>query len=77
MTGQEAGLEQAAPVLRIVRGEPDAIELAALVAVISAAQAAADEEEPEAAAASQWAQPERLMRPAVHPTGWWGSALPR
>jgi Acyl-CoA carboxylase epsilon subunit len=66
------------PLLRVVHGNPDPLELAALVAVISAAQAADHEdEEPEPAVPSQWAAPERLLRTAVHPTGWWASALPR
>ena len=65
------------PLLRIVRGEPDPIELAALVAVISAAQGVEDEEAPEAPTPSEWARPERLVRQPVHVTGWWASALPR
>jgi hypothetical protein len=65
------------PLLRIVRGEPDPIELAALVAVISAAQGTDEEAEPQPAAPSQWAQPERLLRQPVQATGWWASALPR
>ena len=66
------------PLLRVVRGEPDALELAALVAVISAAQAVAVNEAPEPPPTpSSWAPPERLLRPRVHPTGWWASSLPR
>ncbi len=68
--------EQAAvPALRIVRGEPTAEEIAALVGVLAVASGA-----PEATAAreeSQWAAPARLAREAVSPSGWWSSALPR
>ena len=79
MSAPEDAAAQERPMLRVVRGDPDPIELAALVAVISAAQAADDDQdaEPEPSVPSQWAAPERLLRPAVHPTGWWASALPR
>jgi hypothetical protein len=64
------------PALRIVHGDPTAEELAALVAVLAAASAGA---QPDATptAVPQWAPPARLMRPAVAPTGWWESSLPR
>ena len=65
------------PTLRIVRGEPDPVELAALVAVITAAAGAGDDEPEEIPTESRWATPERLLRPAVLPTGWWASGLPR
>ena len=66
----------ARPALRIVRGDPTPEELAALVTVLAAASGG----EPaggQAAPVSQWAPPPRLMRPAVAPTGWWESSLPR
>jgi hypothetical protein len=63
------------PALRIVRGDPTAEELAALVAVLAVASGGA---EPHQASAPvpQWAPPARLMRAAVSPTGWWESSLP-
>ena len=64
------------PALRIVRGEPSAEEIAALVAVLSQASAG---EEPAGtdATPSQWALPQRLLRTPVAPSGWWPSSLPR
>ena len=64
------------PMLRIVRGEPTAEELAAVVVVLSAA-GGEGQPPPERPAESQWASPQRLQRPPVHPTGWWASGLPR
>jgi hypothetical protein len=64
------------PALRIVRGDPTAEELAALVAVLAAASGGAETSGP-AVPVSQWAPPARLLRPAVAPTGWWESTLPR
>jgi hypothetical protein len=71
-----SGQQEDRPPLRIVRGEPTPEELAALVAVLAAASA---DEQPGVPTkpVSQWAPPERLMRPAVAPTGWWESSLPR
>jgi hypothetical protein len=64
------------PALRIVRGEPTAEELAALVTVLATASGGG---EPTGGAGSvaQWAPPARLLRAPVAPTGWWESALPR
>ena len=64
------------PALRIVRGDPSAEELAALVAVLAAASGTG-QEEPAPAPRSDWAPPARLLRTPVAPTGWWASALPR
>ena len=75
MTGPQQGPEQDRPVLRIVRGDPTDEELAALVTVLAAAGSAA-EGAPAAPPESQWAAPRRLVRRAVHPTGWWQSVLP-
>ena len=73
MTGTE---EEARPALRIVRGTPNAEEIAALVTVLAAVGAG---EEPAGAGqpAPQWAPPARLVRTSVAPSGWWESALPR
>jgi len=68
--------EEHPPTLRIVRGDPTAEEIAALVAVLSAASGGEAPEQPEGHG-SQWAPPARLMRPAMSPSGWWESALPR
>ncbi|MDH3959075.1 MAG: acyl-CoA carboxylase subunit epsilon [Actinomycetota bacterium] len=68
--------EEHPPTLRIVRGDPTAEEIAALVAVLSAASGGEEPEQPEGHG-SQWAPPARLMRPAMSPSGWWESALPR
>ncbi len=67
---------QAPPALRIVRGEPTAEELAALVTVLAAASGGDDATGP-AGPVAQWAPPARLLRAPVAPTGWWESALPR
>ena len=48
------------PAVRIVRGAPDEIELAALVAGLVAAAPA--EEDDVTAGAHRWANPERLVR---------------
>jgi hypothetical protein len=64
-----------APALRILRGDPSAEELAALVAVLAAASGAAEAPEP-ARDESQWAPPARLVRAPMTPSGWWASALP-
>ncbi len=64
--------------LRIVRGDPTAEEIAALVAVLAAAVPRAVAEEPATPApVSEWASPSRLLRRPIAPTGWWPSTLPR
>ncbi len=67
------------PVLRILRGGvPDDSELAAIVVAIAAASGGPTE--PGVGSGSddrRWAYPASLVRPAVHPTGWWASGLPR
>jgi hypothetical protein len=67
----------ARPVLRIVKGDATAEEIAALVAVLSARAAAAAEAP--APRRSEWAGHERRMRRPVHPSpgGWRASAFPR
>ncbi len=65
----------APPALRIVRGDPEPEEVAALIAVLAAASGGVATQPP-AGEPSHWAAPARLMRPAVTPTGWWASALP-
>jgi len=67
-----------APLLRVLRGEPTAEELAALVTVL-AARAASTPATGHAAPRSAWADPARaLRRPVtVGPDGWRASARPR
>jgi hypothetical protein len=66
------------PFLRVVRGEPDATELAALTVVLASA-GAAEEDVPDPAPASGWARRVDLVRGPVHPgpDGWRASARPR
>ena len=76
MSADDATLDPPGPLLRVVRGDPSAEELAALVAVLASASAA-DAEPPSAPERSQWAAPGRMMRQPIAPTGWWASSLPR
>jgi hypothetical protein len=65
------------PLLRVVRGDPEPAELAALLAVVSAkAAATADPADP---APSGWSDPARRLRPvpAAGPGAWRRSATPR
>jgi hypothetical protein len=68
----------ARPFLRVVRGEPDAAELAALTVVLTAA-GGGGEDEPDPTPPSGWARRVDLVRGPVHPGpgGWWASARPR
>jgi Acyl-CoA carboxylase epsilon subunit len=63
------------PVLRVVRGTPDAVELAALVAVVTAA-AAGDGPTPRSAGPT-WASPSRSVRSTLPTGGWRASFAPR
>jgi hypothetical protein len=62
-----------APLLRVVRGEPSAEELAALVAVVASRTPAAGDTAPPP---SLWGRP--LLRPALAPApgAWRASGLP-
>ncbi|MCB0914562.1 MAG: acyl-CoA carboxylase subunit epsilon [Actinobacteria bacterium] len=74
----DAADEAHRPLLRVVRGEPTAAELAALVAVVSSMSAAPAEAPVEVL--SEWAKPERMARQPVFagpPMSWWASSLPR
>ena len=67
--------ERERPLLRVVRGNPTAEELAALVAVLTARAAAGP---PPRRPRSAWADPARqLFAPRVGPDAWRRSALPR
>ncbi|HEX6345088.1 acyl-CoA carboxylase subunit epsilon [Umezawaea sp.] len=65
-------------VLRVVRGEPDAEELAALVAVVAGMAGGGAVPGP-VAARSEWGNPARSVRGALRPGvgGWRASGLPR
>jgi hypothetical protein len=80
VTGTDEATEvvpEAKPVLRVVKGEPSAEELAALVAVVAARSVAAPAAKP--APRSQWGHPARMVRTphAFGPGQWRASALPR
>ncbi|HEX7186818.1 MAG TPA: acyl-CoA carboxylase subunit epsilon [Actinomycetes bacterium] len=64
------------PLLRVVRGEPTAVELAALVTVVAARAAEGARTAPSRRTA--WNDPARLVRAAVRPGlgGWRASARP-
>ncbi|GLZ49503.1 hypothetical protein Acsp06_56880 [Actinomycetospora sp. NBRC 106375] len=68
----------ARPFLRVVRGEPDAAEIAALTAVLAAA-GGGGADEPDTAPVSSWARHVDLVRGPVQPGpgGWRASARPR
>ena len=63
------------PLLRVVRGEPTAEELAALVAVVTARATAS---RPETTPVSVWTDRSRLVRscPAAGPGAWRASGWP-
>jgi len=65
------------PLLRVLRGEPTADELAALVAVVAARRTVACDPAP--TARSAWGHPSRAVRPPLRPApeGWRTSARPR
>ncbi|GGU64872.1 acyl-CoA carboxylase subunit epsilon [Lentzea flava] len=66
------------PLLRVVKGDPDDYQLAALTAVIAGLAAAAPSSEDKPAARSEWANPARRMRrPLQHgPGAWRASGFP-
>jgi hypothetical protein len=66
------------PALRVVRGDPSAEELAAMVAVVQGI-AAASSVEPPAPARSEWSVAHRRMRTSFPsgPGAWRSSGLPR
>ena len=78
MSGDSEDTAPSRPLLRIVRGEPDAAELAALTAVLAAAGGGEDEA-PDPTPTSGWARHVDLVRGPVHPGpgGWRASARPR
>ena len=86
MTEQDTGQEEPQrPVLRVVRGNPDDDEVAALTAALaSVAAASAAQAEPRRAPLSLWADRSARLRPAAGglplppgPNAWRASGLPR
>ena len=69
----------AAPVLTVVRGNPSAEQIAALVAVLTARTGPASAGEAAARPRNQWSARSRLLREPLRrgPGGWRASALPR
>ncbi|MFD1150332.1 acyl-CoA carboxylase subunit epsilon [Saccharothrix hoggarensis] len=66
-----------APHLRVVRGNPDDVELAAVTAVVAALSSAGTTAE-DRPRRSTWADPSRMVRRALPhgPGAWRASALP-
>lgn len=64
------------PAIRIIRGNPDPAQIAALTVVLAAA---GGQEQPGVKRPTQWTNRSRYARPrpAVGPGGWRASALPR
>ena len=73
MSETEAVVER--PVLRVLHGTPDATELAALVAVVTAMSAGDDSGA--VPPRSSWAAPHRMVRQPLPPGGWRASLAPR
>ena len=78
-----SGDEPTRPVLRVVRGNPTAEELAVVVAVL-AASGGEVRREVAPRATTNWAQPSRSMRHHYHPVpghldsdSWWQPGMPR
>jgi hypothetical protein len=68
-----------APVLTVVRGNPSAEEIAALVAVLTARPGLPSAGEPAGRPRNKWSAKSRLLREPLPrgPGGWRASALPR
>jgi hypothetical protein len=81
MAGTEADAQPGPPILRVVRGAPDGVDivedLAALVAVLAARGTGSDETPPQVV--SGWVDRSHGVRQPLHaaPGGWRRSALPR
>jgi hypothetical protein len=76
--GVEPQVRSARPLLRVVRGEPDDVELAAVTVVLTGVAARAGEGVQPSAPRSTWADRAALLRrPLSHgPGAWRSSALP-
>ncbi|WP_151524459.1 acyl-CoA carboxylase subunit epsilon [Serinicoccus kebangsaanensis] len=67
------------PVIRVVRGNPTPVQVAALVAVLAGGQGAAGQDGASTPSRTLWTARSRFARPrpSVGPDGWRASALPR
>lgn len=78
-TAVDAGATPARPLLRVVRGEPDDLELAALAAVVAALASGGGEPAP-AGPPEAWGRPDSLVRGRFvdrpGPGAWLRSGLP-
>jgi Acyl-CoA carboxylase epsilon subunit len=72
-------MDATVPFLSVVRGNPSAEEIAAVVAVLAARARSAGEPGVDAPVRSEWSARSALMRPAARagPGQWRASALPR
>lgn len=77
-SGQNGAVTESPPFLRVVRGEPTAEEVAALVAVLAARAAAAARSRSRTRPRSAWADPARRLPgpPLPGPQSWRRSGLP-
>jgi hypothetical protein len=75
----EVELMSERPLLRVVRGDPDDAELAALTAVVASLASGEAPGEDSATPPSRWADRSALVRAPLHPGpgAWRASALPR
>lgn len=75
----ESADEPARPVLRVVRGNPDDTELAALTTVLAAAASGGTASQEPRPRRSLWADRAAMLRmpPRPGPGAWRASALPR
>lgn len=71
--------EERRALFRVVRGEPDDIELAALTVVLAAAASSGAEEPEDNRAHSVWVDRQAQLRQPLHPGpgAWKASVLPR
>jgi hypothetical protein len=77
---EDVGVEHPVrPLLRVVRGQPDDVELAAVTVVLASVAARAGEGSQRSAPRSAWADRAALLRrPLSHgPGAWRSSVLPR
>ncbi|SFB34141.1 Acyl-CoA carboxylase epsilon subunit [Amycolatopsis marina] len=77
MSDEQTTETTARPLLRVVRGNPDDAELAAVTAVVAAA-ASGEASAPDAPRRSRWSDPAARLRTPLRPGpgAWRASALP-
>jgi Acyl-CoA carboxylase epsilon subunit len=76
-TGETTGRQR--PLLRVVRGNPDDTDIAALAAVVASLAAANTTAPAGNGSRSRWADRAMSLRAPAHPgpDAWWASGLPR